>query len=144
MINKNVSNKNYKFVYTRISLDLYQKIKQNGLKLNYLISRGYNCTIGLCPTTLFYKNQIEQYMKKIAELELETEDLIEENVRKYAEEIEKLENLKSYLILLLKHLLKKYVKTKEQFENELNEIFNKHAKQEFLELVQEKRISLDF
>lgn len=144
MIDKNVNNKNYRFVFTRISLDLYQKIKQNGLKLNSLISRGYNCIMGLCPSAYFYKNQIEQYIRKITELELLTEKMIEENVKKYTEEIEKLEDLRYYLTTLLRYLIRKYIKTKEQFENDLNEIFNEHAKEKFLKLLQEKRISLDF
>lgn len=144
MMNNNTQERKYKKVLTTINLDLYEKIKNGGIKINFLIDRGYKCVMGECPSVALYRKEIEECRKKLVESELKTKSENEGEIKKYATEINELKTIKAYLTLILQHLLNKYIKTREQFLKELNEIFDEEKKEQFLNFVRERKIFLSF
>ncbi|MFH7903929.1 MAG: hypothetical protein QW409_03190 [Candidatus Aenigmatarchaeota archaeon] len=144
MVNGNMQERKYKKILTTINLDLYEKIKNSGIKINFLIDRGYKCVMGECPSVAIYKKEIEECRKKLVESELKAKSENEGEIKKYVTEINELKTIKAYLTLILQHLLNKYIKTREQFLKELNEIFDEEKKEQFLNFVRERKIFLSF
>ncbi|MEM1805093.1 MAG: hypothetical protein QXI77_03800 [Nanopusillaceae archaeon] len=132
-------------IFTKINKDLYNKIKSTGLKINYLIELGYKCAKGECHSALVYKQELEEAKSKLVEIETKTKIENENLIKKYIDEISELKIIKAYLSLLMQHLIKKYVKTKEQLIMELSEVFDEEKKEKFLKLIEDRKvfISLD-
>lgn len=140
MINGNMQEKKYKKVLTTINLGLYEKIKNSGIKINFLIDRGYKCVMGECPSVAIYKKEIEECRKKLVESELKAKTENEGEIKKITDENAELKIIKTYLTIVLQHLLDKYVKTREQFEKELSEAFDEEKKQKFLRFLYDRKI----
>lgn len=131
-------------IHTVIDENLYNKIKSCGYKINLLIARGYECITGKCITSEVLKNELDECKKKLSDLESKNRSDTENLIKKFVDENSELKVIKLYLNLLLNHLINKYVKSKEQLEKELNEVFGEEKKQKFLRLVKERKIFIHY
>ncbi|MFH8038892.1 MAG: hypothetical protein QXJ14_02685 [Candidatus Aenigmatarchaeota archaeon] len=129
-----------KNIHTTLDENIYNKIKKHGFKVNMLIQRGYECLTGRCITADALKNELDECKKKLSEIEIKNKAEIENLIKKHVDENTELKIIKTYLTILLQHLIDKYVKTREQLEIEINEAFDEEKKEKFLKLIRDRKV----